>query len=120
MFDGVVELFDPFGEEAPAPPELLEVLAASGVERVDLARRTLLGRDLLDVGEAALLDPDEEGVDGALDDVGEASLAQPSRDLVAVRRPHGQEREDDALESALEHLCHLLGHDDLPVATWCC
>jgi len=76
MFDGVVELVDPFGEEAPAPPELLEVLAALGVERVDLARRSLLGRDLLDVGEAPLLDPDEEGVDGPLDDVGEASLAQ--------------------------------------------
>src|SRR5688572_828784 len=103
MFDGLVELFDPFCEEAPAPPELLEVLAASGVERVDLARRTLLRGDLLDVREASLFDPDQQGIDGALDDVGEASLAQSSRDLVAVRRPHGQEREDDALEGALEH-----------------
>src|SRR4051794_24321886 len=79
MLDGVVKLFDPFGEEAPAPPELLEVLAAVGVERVDLARRALLGGDLLDVGEASLLDPDEQGVDSALDDVGEAALTQPRR-----------------------------------------
>ena len=57
-----------------------------GVERVDLARRALLGRDLLHVDEAALLDPDEQRVDGALGDVGEALLAQPRRDLVAVRR----------------------------------
>ena len=54
------------------------------------------------------------GVDGALDDVGEALLAQPRRDLVAVRRLHGQDREDDALERALEHLGHLLAHEPPP------
>ena len=84
------------------------------VQRVDLARRPLLGRDLLDVDEAALLDPDQQGVDGALGDVGEALLAQPGRDLVAVRRLHGQDREDDALERALEHLGHLLAHGTPP------
>ena len=87
VFDAVVELFDPFCEEAPGPPELFELLSAQRVQRVDLARRPLLRRDLLHVHEAALLDPDEQRVDGALDDVGEALLAQPRRDLVAVRRP---------------------------------
>ena len=67
-----MELFEPFGEEAPGPPELIEVLLSPSVERIHLARRPLLGRDLLHVDEAALLDPDEQRVDGALGDVGEA------------------------------------------------
>mgnify|MGYP000414404716 CR=1 FL=1 len=46
------------------------------VEGVDLARRPLLGRDLLDVDESALLDADEQRVDGALGDVGEALFTQ--------------------------------------------
>ena len=75
----VVELFDPFREEAPGPPELVELLLALGVERVHLAWRPLLGRNLLHVDEAALLDPDEQGVDGALDDVGEALLREAAR-----------------------------------------
>src|SRR4051794_24357729 len=123
----MVELLDPFGEEAPAPPELFEVLAAQCVQRVDLARRPLLGRDLRHVHETALLDPDQQRIDGALRDVGEALLAQPRGDLVAVCRPYGQDREDDALERALEHLGHLLGHGTLPsllgitdTASWCC
>src|SRR5918993_3136923 len=110
----MVELFDPFYEEAPGPPELFEVLAAQPVQRVDLARRPLLGRDLRHVHEAALLDPDQQRIDGALDDVGEALLAQPRRDLVAVCRLHGEDREDDALERALEHLGHLLAHGTPP------
>jgi hypothetical protein len=57
-------------------------------------RRPLLGRDLLHVDEAAQLDSDEQRVDGALGDVGEALIPQPSRDLVAVRGPAGQNREE--------------------------
>src|SRR5512139_103617 len=87
------ELFDTFPEEAPRPPELVELGPAPVVERVDLARRALLGGDLLDVDQAALLDPDEQGVDGALGDVGEALLPQPRGDLVAVGRAACQQRE---------------------------
>ena len=78
------------------------------VERVHLARRSLLGRDLLDIHEAPLLDADEQRVHGAFDDVREALLAQSRRDLVPVRGSRGQDREHDALESALEHLRHLI------------
>jgi hypothetical protein len=106
--------FDTFSEGAPRPPELFEIFLPSRVEGVHLARRPLLGRDLLYVDEAALLDPDQQRVNGALDDVGEALLPQPGGDLVAVRGPHGQDREDDALQRALEHLRHLLDHGTPP------
>src|SRR6476620_8918144 len=74
-----VELFQSFCEEAPRPPELFEICLSPSVEGIDLARRPLLRRDLLHVDEAALLAPDEQ-------------------------------REDDALQRALEHLRHLLAH----------
>lgn len=48
-----------------------------------------------------LLDPDEQRVDGALGDVGEALLAQPGGDLVAVCGLGEQDREDDALQRSL-------------------
>jgi hypothetical protein len=105
-----VELFEPFSEEAPRPPELFEILLSLSVEPIHLARRSHLGRDLLHVDEVALLDPDKQGIDGAFGDVGEALLAQPCRDLVAVSGPAGQDRKDDAFEGALEHLRHLLDH----------
>lgn len=54
-----LQFFNPFGEEAPGGPELLELSAPAAVEGVDLARRPLLG---------------------------EASLAKLRGDLVAVRR----------------------------------
>src|SRR6476469_3124088 len=79
------EPFQPFCEEAPGPPELFEICPSLSVEGIDLARRPLLGRDLLHVDEAALLDPDQQGVDRALGNVGEPLIAQPRRDLVAVR-----------------------------------
>ena len=41
------------------------------IERIDLARRPLLRRDLLHVHEAPLLDAHEQGVDGALGEVRE-------------------------------------------------
>jgi hypothetical protein len=93
-----VEPFEPFSEEAPGPPELFEIFLSLSVEGIHLARRPLLGRDLLHVDEAALLDPDQQRVDGALGDIGEALLPQPCRDLVAVRGPAGQ---DDALQDSL-------------------
>src|SRR6476661_8930350 len=108
------ELFEPFCEEAPGPPELFEIFLSLSVEGVDLARRPLLRGDLLHVDEAALLDPDQQRVDGALGDVGEALLPQPCRDLVAVRGSAGQNRENDALQRALEHLRHLLAHGTPP------
>src|SRR6266487_3473461 len=111
------ELFEPFCEEAPGPPELFEIFLSLSVEGIHLAWRPLLGRDLLHVDEALLLDPDEQGVDGALGDVGEALLPQPRRDLVAVRGPHGQDRQDDALQRALEHLRHLLALGTPPRTT---
>src|SRR4051794_501680 len=70
------ELFDTFLEEAPRPPEVVELGPTPVVERIDLARRALLGRHLLDVDQATLLHPDQQGVDGALGDVREATLAQ--------------------------------------------
>src|ERR1700686_371742 len=88
-FASFLELFELFCEEAPCPPELFEIFLSVSVERIHLARRPLDGRDLLHVDEALLLEPDEEGVDGAFGDVGEALVPQPGRDLVAVRRPHG-------------------------------
>jgi len=45
-----------FGEETPRPPELDELLSPLRVDGVDLARRALLGRDLLHVHETALLE----------------------------------------------------------------
>src|ERR1019366_7481985 len=105
-----MEVFELFSEEAPRPPELLEIVPSLRVKRIHLARRPLLGRDLLHIDESLVLEPDEQGVDGALGDVGEALFPQPCRDLVAVRGPHGQDREDDALERALEHLRHLPAH----------
>src|SRR5208283_5456457 len=78
------ELSEPVCEEAPGPPEFFEISPSVSVEGVHLARRPLLGGDLLHVDEAALLDPDEQGVDGPFGDVGEARLPQPCRDLVAV------------------------------------
>jgi len=91
-------------------PEVVEVGAARRVERVHLARRALLGWHLLDVDEAALLDAHEEGVDRALGDVGEALVAQPRGDLVAVGGAAGEDRQHDAFEGAFEHLGDLLGH----------
>src|SRR5262245_33033080 len=108
--DSFVELFQSFREEAPRPPELFEIGLSVGVERVHLAGRPLLGRDSLDVDEAALLAPDQQRIDGALGDLGEALFAQPRRDLIAVRGPAGKDREDDALQRALQHLRHLLAH----------
>jgi hypothetical protein len=52
----LLEPFQTFCEEAPRPPELIEVVPSAGVDGVDLARRSLFRRDLLDVDEAALLD----------------------------------------------------------------
>src|SRR6478609_11352422 len=104
------ELFNPFREEAPRPPELFELLLTAGVERVHLARRPFLGRDLVHVDEPLLLDPDEYGVDGAFDEVGETLLSQARRDLVAVRRMCGEDRQHHALERSLEHLRHLVAH----------
>src|SRR5476649_1351259 len=112
-----MELFELSREEAPRPPELLEIFLSLRIERVHLARRPLLGGDLLHVDEAFLLEPDEQGVDGAFGDVGEALLPQPCRDLVAVRGPHGEDRENDALQRALEHLRHLLAHGTSPRTT---
>src|ERR1700680_1646189 len=109
-----MELFELFREEAPRPPELFEIFLSLRVERIHLARRPLLGRGLLHVNEALQLEPDEEGVDGAFGDGGEALLPQPGRDLIAVGGPHGQDREDDALKRALEHLRHLLAHGTGP------
>src|SRR5215467_1436422 len=105
-----MELFEPFSEEAPGPPELFEVLPPASVQGIHLARRPFLRRNLLHVDEATLLDPDQECIDGAFHDVGEALLPQPRGDLVAVRRPAGQQREDDPLEDALEHLRQLFAH----------
>src|SRR4029453_8750059 len=96
-----------------------EVVPSLRVEGIHLARRPLLRRDPLHVDEAALLDPDQQRIDGALGDVGEALLPQPRRDLVAVRGPAGQDREDDALQDPLEHLRHLLAHRTPPSATQC-
>ncbi|MBG9885373.1 hypothetical protein ABE10_01980, partial [Bacillus toyonensis] len=70
-------MLDAFGEEAPRLPELLELVLPLRVEGVDLAWRSLLGGDLLDVDETALLDAHEERVHGALGDVGEALVPQP-------------------------------------------
>src|ERR1700761_5748383 len=119
-FTSFAELFEPFREEAPGPPELFEVLPSLGVEGVHLARRPLLGRNLLHVDEAALLDPDEQCVDGSFCDVGEALIPQPRRDLVAVRGPAGQDREDDALQRPLEHLRFLLAHGTPPLSSLVC
>jgi hypothetical protein len=47
-----VKLFQSFREEAPGPPELFEVFLSPSVEGIDVARRPLLGRDLLHVDEA--------------------------------------------------------------------
>src|SRR6185437_6363413 len=104
-------------EEAPGPPELFEIGLSLSVEGVDLARRPLLGGDLLHVDEAALLDPDQQRVDGPFGDVGDALRPQPCRDLVAVRGPAGQDRENDALERPLEHLRDQLAHGAPPFAT---
>src|SRR4029453_14811811 len=114
-----MELFEPFREEAPGPPELFEVVPSLRVERIHLARRPLLRRDLLHGAQPPLLDPDQQPIDGAFGDVGEALLPQPRRDLVAVRGPAGQDREDDALQRSLEHLRHLLAHRTPPSATRC-
>src|SRR5919106_1395099 len=112
-----MELFETFSEEAPGPPELFEVVPSLRVEGIHLARRPLLRRDLLHVDQAAMLDPDQQRIDGAFRDVGEALLPQPRRDLVAVRGPAGQDREDDALQGALEQLGHLLAHGSPPRST---
>src|ERR1700731_1664217 len=70
----LMELFEPFSEEAPGPPELFEIFPPLSVEGIDLARRPLLRRDLLHIDQAAQFDPHEQGVDGALGDVGQAPL----------------------------------------------
>src|ERR1700754_4259625 len=114
VISSFAELFEPFREEAPGPPELFEIGLSLSVEGVHLARWPLLGGDLLHVDEATPLDPDQQRVDGALGNVGEAPIPQRRRDLVAVRGPAGEDREDDALERALEHLGHLLAHGTSP------
>src|SRR6187402_250153 len=73
------EPFDTSCEEAPGPPELVELRSSRGVERVDLPRRALLGRHLLHVHEPPLLDADQQGVDGSLGQVDEPLLAQLRR-----------------------------------------
>src|SRR4030095_10924150 len=73
---GAGELFNPFREEAPRPPEHVELFSTMRVERVHLAWWALLGRPLLHVHEAPLLDPDEQGVDGAFDEFGESFVPQ--------------------------------------------
>src|SRR6476469_3656706 len=117
--DWGLELSDPFREEAPRPEELCELLAPLRVERIDLAGRPLFRRDFLHIDEPPLLYPDEQRVHGSLDEFGEALLSQPRGDLVAVRRLGGQDREDDALEGALEHLRHLIAHGRSPSPTLC-
>src|SRR3954452_4756189 len=71
-----VELFDTFCEEAPRAPELFKLFTAQRVDGIHLARWALLGRDLLHIDEAALLDAHEQGVDGAFDEIREALLSQ--------------------------------------------
>ncbi|MNH32204.1 hypothetical protein D3C79_926290 [compost metagenome] len=100
-------------QEAPGGPELLELLPALGVQGVHLAGRTLLARDLLDVDEVLLLDAHQECVDRAFGDVGESVVADACGDLVPVCRLLGEESQNDALQSALEHLGHLLAHEAL-------
>src|SRR5437588_6427552 len=114
-----VKLFQSFREEAPGPPELFEVFPSLCVEGVHLARGPFLRRDLLHVDQSALLVPDQQRIDGAFRDVGEALLPQPRRDLVAVRGPAGQDREDDALQDPLEHLRRLPAHGGTSSATQC-
>jgi hypothetical protein len=70
-------------EDADAPREGSPDVGADGLLRervadgvVHLARRPLLGGDLLDVDETALLDPDQQRVDGPLGDVGEVLLSR--------------------------------------------
>src|SRR6266540_5890150 len=99
-----MELFEASCEEAPGPPELFEIVPSLSVQGIHLARRPLLRRDLLHVDEAALLDPDEQRVDGALGDVGEALLPQPCRDLVAVRGLHGQDRDRKSTRLNSSHI----------------
>src|SRR3954462_14074835 len=96
-----MELGDAFGQEAPRRPEPVQLFPALGVDRVHLSRRALLRGNSLDVHEPALLDPEQDRVDGSLDDGREALVPQPRRDLVPVRRPRRQNREDDALQGAL-------------------
>src|SRR5580700_11100463 len=115
-----MELFKSFREEAPRAPELLEIFLSLRVERIDLAWRPFVGRDLLHVDEALLLEPDEQRVDSPLGNVGEALLTQPCGDLVAVGGSSGQDRQNDPLKRALEHLGHLLlAHGTTPRTTRC-
>jgi hypothetical protein len=106
----VAELVQASCEEAPGPPELVEVVTSVAVEGVDLARRALLRGDLLDVDESALLDAHEDGVHRPLGDVGEPLLAQAGGDLVPVGRSLAEDRQDDPLQGALEQLGQLLAH----------
>jgi hypothetical protein len=52
-----MELFELSCEEAPGPPELFEILLSLNIERIHFPRRPLLGRNLLHVDKASLLDP---------------------------------------------------------------
>src|SRR5690606_5429290 len=112
-FASVAQLLEPFCEKGPRLPELLQIFPAASVEGIHLAWRPLLGGNLLHIHEAALLDPDEQRVDGSFGNVLESLLAQPRGDLVAVRRTHRQDGEHDAFQRALEHLRHQLSHNNL-------
>ena len=63
--------------------------------------------------KAVAVDADEERVDRALGDLGEAVIADAGGDLVSVGRLLGEESQDDALQGAFEHLGHLLAHESL-------
>src|SRR6478752_6813580 len=58
--DVALEPADSFRKEGPRPEKLFELLSPLGVERIDFARRPFLGRHLLHIHEAPLLDPDEQ------------------------------------------------------------
>ena len=95
------------------PDDLVSVVIAEAVSRV---LRALEEEGVV----TSLLDPDEQRVDGSFCDVGEALIPQPRRDLVAVRGPTGQDREDDALQRPFEHLRFLLAHGTPPLSSSLC
>src|SRR4051794_31059480 len=97
----LTEPFEPFSEEAPGLPEFVEIFPSLSIQGIHLARRPLLRRHLIHGNEAAPLESDQQRVDSAFSDIRKALLPQPRRDLVAIRGPHGQNRQDDPLQDAL-------------------